>query len=160
MVRYSFIFDRYCSPILQTMIARQGVSTEHCDCQASTCPSNPQGSVISLGKVRRRYNTASAAAGLLLILVVRCSWKERCRQTRVLGALLRQMMNRSVASAWRAWQSAVTRLRLSHIEDNAAADQASLRQDFLSRLQAAEVRIEEERVRETTELTQNFQDQL
>ena len=78
----------------------------------------------------------------------------------MLGALLRQMMNRSVASAWRAWQSAVVRLRLSHIKDNAAADQASLRQDFLSRLQAAEVRIEEERVRETAELTQYFQDQL
>jgi hypothetical protein len=69
-------------------------------------------------------------------------------------------MNRSVASAWRAWQAAVSSSRLSHIEDNAAAHQASLRQDFISRLQAAEVRIEEERLRETAELSQNFQDQL
>lgn len=93
-------------------------------------------------------------------LVVACSWKERCRQKRVLAALLRQMMHHSVASAWRSWQAAVARSRLSHIQDNAAAQQASLREDFLSRLQAAEARMEEEQHRESAELTKTFQDQL
>lgn len=93
-------------------------------------------------------------------LVVARSWKERCRQKRVLAALLRQMMHHSVASAWRSWQAAVARSRLSHIQDNAAAQQASLREDFLSRLQAAEARMEEEQHRESAELTKTFQDQL
>ena len=70
------------------------------------------------------------------------------------------MMHRCVAFAWRAWQAAVASSRLSHVEDNAAAHQASLRQDFLSRLQAAKGRIEEERLHETAELTRKFQDQL
>ena len=94
------------------------------------------------------------------VVLVEFSWKEWCRQKRVLAALLRQMMNRSVASAWQAWQAAVASLRLSHIQDNAAARQDSLRSDFASRLQAAEARIEKERLRETAELTHKFQEQL
>ena len=88
------------------------------------------------------------------------SWKEQCRRSRVLTAVMRQMMNRCLVSAWRAWAAAAAAFQLARLQSEAQAQQASLRDDFRSRLQTMEQRMEAERQEESALLVRNFESQL